>query len=202
MATTAYCRYKKENLTTKFALHVLEYRFTDRSRLRARPDRKEDVVRARSRAAKEQLGHKRIAFHKYRIREQIFTRVGDQGPHRCNDHVEIHPKQLRLLREERAGKNRGGFCFTWGNTNGTQVIGIGAGQQSRIHCTRLAGNKADNWWLRQHPRVLGMKFIAGVKRAEISNAIDNYVNNTVGTYLLQTSRDCSVTVVLMCFNQT
>ncbi|XP_017873783.1 PREDICTED: bifunctional purine biosynthesis protein PURH [Drosophila arizonae] len=61
-----------------------------------------------------------------------------------------------------------------------QVIGIGAGQQSRIHCTRLAGEKADNWWLRQHPNVAAMKFKAGVKRAEISNAIDNYVNGTVG----------------------
>lgn len=61
-----------------------------------------------------------------------------------------------------------------------QVIGIGAGQQSRIHCTRLAGEKADNWWLRQHPRVTGMKFKVGVKRAEISNAIDNFVNGTVG----------------------
>nr|XP_040225836.2 bifunctional purine biosynthesis protein ATIC isoform X1 [Anopheles coluzzii] len=61
-----------------------------------------------------------------------------------------------------------------------QVVGIGAGQQSRIHCTRLAGDKADNWWLRQHPRVAGMQFRKGVKRAEISNAIDNYVNGTVG----------------------
>lgn len=64
-----------------------------------------------------------------------------------------------------------------------QVIGIGAGQQSRIHCTRLAGDKADNWWLRQHPKVLGMKFKKGVKRAEISNAIDNYVNGSVGRFL-------------------
>lgn len=61
-----------------------------------------------------------------------------------------------------------------------QVIGIGAGQQSRIHCTRLAGDKADNWWLRHHPRVLSLKFKAGVKRADISNAIDNYVLGTVG----------------------
>ncbi|XP_076879382.1 bifunctional purine biosynthesis protein ATIC [Brachyhypopomus gauderio] len=61
-----------------------------------------------------------------------------------------------------------------------QVIGIGAGQQSRIHCTRLAGDKADNWWLRQHPRVLGMKFRAGVKRAEMANAIDQYVSGTIG----------------------
>ncbi|KAF5306760.1 hypothetical protein FQA39_LY01518 [Lamprigera yunnana] len=61
-----------------------------------------------------------------------------------------------------------------------QVIGIGAGQQSRIHCTRLAGDKANNWWLRQHPKVLGMTFKKNIKRAEISNAIDNYVNDTVG----------------------
>jgi phosphoribosylaminoimidazolecarboxamide formyltransferase / IMP cyclohydrolase len=61
-----------------------------------------------------------------------------------------------------------------------QVIGIGAGQQSRIHCTRLAGDKANNWWLRQHPRVLSLDFKKGVKRAEISNAIDNFVNGTVG----------------------
>lgn len=61
-----------------------------------------------------------------------------------------------------------------------QVIGIGAGQQSRIHCTRLAGDKANNWWLRQHPTVLGMVFKKGIKRAEISNAIDVYVNGTVG----------------------
>lgn len=62
----------------------------------------------------------------------------------------------------------------------SQVIGIGAGQQSRIHCTRLAGEKADNWWLRRHPKVLGMKFRANVKRAEIANAIDQYVSNTIG----------------------
>lgn len=61
-----------------------------------------------------------------------------------------------------------------------QVIGIGAGQQSRIHCTRLAGDKADNWWLRQHPKILNMKFKKTVKRAEVSNAIDNYVNGSLG----------------------
>lgn len=61
-----------------------------------------------------------------------------------------------------------------------QVIGIGAGQQSRIHCTRLAGDKANHWWLRHHPRVLSMKFKAGVKRAEIANAIDQYVTGTIG----------------------
>lgn len=61
-----------------------------------------------------------------------------------------------------------------------QIIGIGAGQQSRIHCTRLAGDKANNWWLRHHPKVLGMTFKKGVKRAEMSNLIDVYVNGSVG----------------------
>ena len=61
-----------------------------------------------------------------------------------------------------------------------QVIGLGAGQQSRIHCTRLAGEKADNFWLRHHPRVLGFKFKKTVKRADKSNAIDLYVTNQIG----------------------
>ncbi|XP_072174154.1 bifunctional purine biosynthesis protein ATIC-like [Diadema setosum] len=61
-----------------------------------------------------------------------------------------------------------------------QVIGTGAGQQSRIHCVRLAGDKANNWWLRHHSKVQGMKFKQGVKRAEMSNVIDVYVNGTVG----------------------
>ncbi|KAK4464926.1 cytidine deaminase-like protein [Cladorrhinum samala] len=57
-----------------------------------------------------------------------------------------------------------------------QVIGLGAGQQSRIHCTRLAGDKADNWWLRFHPRVLGIKWRKGTKRPDKSNAIDLLVS--------------------------
>ena len=61
-----------------------------------------------------------------------------------------------------------------------QVIGMGAGQQSRIHCTRLAGDKANHWWLRHHPKVLAMEFVKGIKRAEMSNCIDVYVNGTVG----------------------
>ncbi|CCK68269.1 bifunctional phosphoribosylaminoimidazolecarboxamide formyltransferase/IMP cyclohydrolase ADE16 KNAG_0A06070 [Huiozyma naganishii CBS 8797] len=59
------------------------------------------------------------------------------------------------------------------------VIGLGAGQQSRIHCTRLAGTKADNWWLRQHPKVLAFKWAKGVKRPEKSNAIDLYVSEQI-----------------------
>lgn len=56
------------------------------------------------------------------------------------------------------------------------IIGLGAGQQSRIHCTRLAGGKADLWWLRHHPQVLALPFKKGVKRAEKANAIDLYVS--------------------------
>lgn len=64
-------------------------------------------------------------------------------------------------------------CYAYGG----QTIGVGAGQQSRIHCTRLAGNKADLWWLRQHPKTLGLKFKEGLGRPERDNAIDNYLGD-------------------------
>lgn len=64
-------------------------------------------------------------------------------------------------------------CFV---KNG-QAIGIGAGQQSRVHCTRLAGQKADNWFLRQNPKVLDLPFVDGIKRADRDNAIDNYIGD-------------------------
>ena len=57
-----------------------------------------------------------------------------------------------------------------------QAIGIGAGQQSRIHCTRLAGNKADIWWLRQHPKVMNLPFIDNIRRADRDNTIDVYIS--------------------------
>ena len=58
-----------------------------------------------------------------------------------------------------------------------QAIGIGAGQQSRIHCTRLAGNKADIWWLRQHPKVMDLPFVPGIRRADRDNTIDIYISD-------------------------
>ena len=64
-------------------------------------------------------------------------------------------------------------CFV----KGGQAIGIGAGQQSRIHCTRLAGQKADNWWLRQSPQVMGLQFVDGLGRADRDNAIDVYMGD-------------------------
>ena len=58
-----------------------------------------------------------------------------------------------------------------------QAIGVGAGQQSRVHCTRLAGQKADNWFMRQSPQVLGLQFVDGIGRADRDNAIDVYIGN-------------------------
>ena len=58
-----------------------------------------------------------------------------------------------------------------------QAIGIGAGQQSRIHCTRLAGQKADIWWLRQHPKVMNLPFVEGIRRADRDNTIDIYISD-------------------------
>ena len=64
-------------------------------------------------------------------------------------------------------------CYTYHG----QTIGVGAGQQSRIHCTRLAGNKADNWYLRQHPKVLGLQFVEKIRRPDRDNAIDIYTSD-------------------------
>ena len=58
-----------------------------------------------------------------------------------------------------------------------QAIGVGAGQQSRIHCTRLAGTKADTWWLRHHPKVLGLQFVENIRRPNRDNAIDVYLSD-------------------------
>ena len=58
-----------------------------------------------------------------------------------------------------------------------QAIGVGAGQQSRIHCTRLAGQKADNWWMRHHPKVMGLQFVDGIRRPDRDNAIDIYTSD-------------------------
>ena len=62
-------------------------------------------------------------------------------------------------------------------TKDGQAIGVGAGQQSRIHCTRLAGQKADNWYLRRHPKVLALSFVDGIRRPDRDNAIDVYLSD-------------------------
>ena len=60
---------------------------------------------------------------------------------------------------------------------GGQAIGVGAGQQSRIHCTRLAGNKADIWYLRQHPKVMNLPFVDNIRRPDRDNTIDVYISD-------------------------
>ncbi|KNY28281.1 phosphoribosylaminoimidazolecarboxamide formyltransferase [Pseudobacteroides cellulosolvens] len=75
-----------------------------------------------------------------------------------------------------------------------QVVGCGAGQQSRIHCTRLAGDKADIWYLKQHPKVLSLKFKQGVGRPERDNAIDLFVRNDVTDYEINMLNDVLETV--------
>ena len=70
-----------------------------------------------------------------------------------------------------------------------QAIGIGAGQQSRVHCTRLAGNKADNWFLRQAPQVLSLQFVDNIKRADRDNAIDVYIGEEYMDVLAVGGRD-------------
>lgn len=72
---------------------------------------------------------------------------------------------------------------------GGQVIGCGAGQQSRIHCTRLAGDKADIWYLKQHPKVLNLKFKQGIGRPDRNNAIDLFVRNDITDYELNMLND-------------
>ena len=87
------------------------------------------------------------------------------------------PKELE--RKEVFGISMITLKYTQSNSvcyaKGGQAIGIGAGQQSRIHCTRLAGSKADNWWLRQSPQVLGLQFVDGIGRADRDNSIDLYI---------------------------
>ena len=74
-------------------------------------------------------------------------------------------------------------CFV----KGGQAIGVGAGQQSRIHCTRLAGQKADNWLLRQSPQVLNLPFKEEIKRANRDNAIDLYIGEDYATTGIDTT---------------
>jgi len=88
--------------------------------------------------------------------------------------------------------------YTQSNTIGFavdgQAIGIGAGQQSRIHCTRLAAEKADRWFLRQHPMVLDIKFKAGIPRAEKNNAIDLYLQEKLNKFEMEDLKKAMVTV--------
>lgn len=83
---------------------------------------------------------------------------------------------LGLIAIKYTQSNSVGYAF------GGQMIGIGAGQQSRIDCTKLAGAKADLWWLRTHPKVLGLRFKSGVKRQDCINGLTRYIEGDLSTH--------------------
>lgn len=110
-----------------------------------------------------------------KIDRELFTRAGIIVT-KIKDNQRLPPEAVRDLLVATV-------CVKYTQSNSVcyardgQVIGIGAGQQSRIHCTRLAADKADAWWLRQHPRVQALRFKRHLKRADVSNLIDLYVND-------------------------
>ena len=107
-------------------------------------------------------------------RKQVYGVTFEQGRNELNkdlpEQAEIDMK-IALITLKYTQSNS--VCYV----KGGQAIGIGAGQQSRIHCTRLAGQKADNWFLRQSPQVMGLQFVDGLGRADRDNAIDVYMGD-------------------------
>ena len=95
----------------------------------------------------------------------------DNIPTLCKDFPEEARRDLRIALITLKYTQSNSVCYALGG----QAIGIGAGQQSRIHCTRLAGQKADLWWLRQHPRVLDLPFVENIRRADRDNTIDLFL---------------------------
>ena len=109
-------------------------------------------------------------------RKQVFGVTFEQGRNEFKINKEIPENAkidliIALITLKYTQSNS--VCYT----KGGQAIGIGAGQQSRVHCTRLAGSKADNWFLRQSPKVLNLPFKDGLKRADRDNAIDTYIGD-------------------------
>lgn len=118
-------------------------------------------------------------------RKQVFGITFEQGRNNFKINAELLEKIVTQNKELPESAKRDLIValitlkYTQSNSvcyaKGGQAIGIGAGQQSRIHCTRLAGSKADNWWLRQSPQVLGLQFVDGIGRADRDNSIDLYI---------------------------
>lgn len=118
-------------------------------------------------------------------RKQVFGVTFEQGRNELNidehffDNIVTENKELPESAKRDLAISMITLKYTQSNSvcyvKDGQAIGIGAGQQSRIHCTRLAGQKADNWWLRQCPKVLALPFKEGIKRADRDNAIDLYI---------------------------
>lgn len=99
--------------------------------------------------------------------DELFANV----PTACKDFPEQARRDLMIALITLKYTQSNSVCYV----KDGQAIGIGAGQQSRIHCTRLAGQKADTWWLRQHPKVMALPFVPGIRRADRDNTIDIYI---------------------------
>ena len=120
-------------------------------------------------------------------RKQVFGITFEQGRNELNiddkffDNIVTENKELTEEAKRDLAISMITLKYTQSNSvcyvKDGQAIGIGAGQQSRIHCTRLAGQKADNWWLRQSPQVMGLQFKDEIRRADRDNAIDIYMGD-------------------------
>ena len=125
-----------------------------------KPIEQRDIFGITLRAGLQQLRDQREPAHQHRHREQEICRSSAK-----------HDMILALITLKYTQSNS--VCYV----KDGMTIGVGAGQQSRIHCTRLAGNKADNWFVRQHPKVLGLQFVDGIRRPDRDNAIDVYTSD-------------------------
>ena len=113
-----------------------------------------------------------IRFEQGRNELKIEASMFDERPTENKTMTEDQVRDLMIAMITLKYTQSNSVCYAAGG----QAIGIGAGQQSRVHCVRLAGNKADNWYLRQHPKVLALPFVKGIRRADRDNTIDVYIS--------------------------
>lgn len=114
-----------------------------------------------------------IKFEQKRNDAKITMSLFDDMPTKVKEIPEIAKIDLLISMITLKYTQSNSVCYAMGG----QTIGVGAGQQSRIHCTRLAGNKADNFWLRRHEKVTSLPFIEGIRKCEADNAIDLYISD-------------------------
>ena len=114
-----------------------------------------------------------IKFEQKRNDSKLTMALFDDMPTKIKDIPEIAKIDLLISLITLKYTQSNSVCYA----SGGQTIGVGAGQQSRIHCTRLAGNKADNLWLRHNEKVLNLPFIEGLRKCEADNAIDLYISD-------------------------
>ena len=122
------------------------------------------------------LEHKQvfgITFEQKRNNDHITTELLQNRPTKNKDIPEAAQRDLLIAMITLKYTQSNSVCYV----KDAQTVGVGAGQQSRIHCTRLAGQKADNWYLRRHPKVLALPFVDGIRRPDRDNAIDVYLSD-------------------------